>query len=345
MAAARPVPAEARVPCPLCGGAIHPIAGRCKHCKADLAHRQPARPASATPLPSLQGGASTATRSPYAPGPASPYAAPSSTPYSVAHGAPAQHVQHAPSLATSSHASAPIAHAAPSIALPPAATTVLPSAAPVEDARVSTWRSWPVIVIALAMAAIVVAVVLMVWPTTPRDAGKRSLGAEPAPERMQTQPELAPRPAPSRPAPPRDPWADPPSAAPDPRPAPNAAPAPADPSAADDTPDTDDDTIDNLPTPRARTGRAQLQGRGTVMLAMVEHMCRKLAQCGGSSPSVSAMCASLRRGAVPPASCPSASRCLAHIDTLPCDSAGDSDVNLLTTLMTQFQDCAEAMQC
>ena len=38
--AARPGPSDARVPCPLCGGLIHPIAGKCKHCKADLtAHR------------------------------------------------------------------------------------------------------------------------------------------------------------------------------------------------------------------------------------------------------------------------------------------------------------------
>ncbi|HEY1553535.1 MAG TPA: hypothetical protein VGF94_01815 [Kofleriaceae bacterium] len=31
-----PRTADARVPCPLCGGLIHPIAGRCKHCKQDL---------------------------------------------------------------------------------------------------------------------------------------------------------------------------------------------------------------------------------------------------------------------------------------------------------------------
>ena len=27
---------EARVPCPVCRGPIHPVAGRCKHCRADL---------------------------------------------------------------------------------------------------------------------------------------------------------------------------------------------------------------------------------------------------------------------------------------------------------------------
>ena len=38
MAAVRPAHAsEGRVPCPACGGLIHPVAGRCKHCKQDVA--------------------------------------------------------------------------------------------------------------------------------------------------------------------------------------------------------------------------------------------------------------------------------------------------------------------
>lgn len=70
MAAVRPPHAsEGRVPCPACGGLIHPVAGRCKHCKQDVAAlragaprpelpilvpRTPARPeAGAPPEPSL----------------------------------------------------------------------------------------------------------------------------------------------------------------------------------------------------------------------------------------------------------------------------------------------------
>lgn len=44
---------EARVPCPQCGGPIHPIAGRCKHCKADLAARRAGKPQAQAALPSL----------------------------------------------------------------------------------------------------------------------------------------------------------------------------------------------------------------------------------------------------------------------------------------------------
>ena len=29
-------PMDARIPCPVCGQEIHPVAGRCKHCKTDL---------------------------------------------------------------------------------------------------------------------------------------------------------------------------------------------------------------------------------------------------------------------------------------------------------------------
>ena len=42
------------MPCPMCGGLIHPIAGRCKHCKEDLSALRAGRPQAQAPLPSLQ---------------------------------------------------------------------------------------------------------------------------------------------------------------------------------------------------------------------------------------------------------------------------------------------------
>lgn len=42
-----------RVPCPLCSAPVHPIAGRCRHCRADLTRiPRPAPP----PTPSARGG-------------------------------------------------------------------------------------------------------------------------------------------------------------------------------------------------------------------------------------------------------------------------------------------------
>lgn len=44
---------EARIPCPQCGGPIHPVAGRCKHCKTDLAALRTGKPSAQAALPSL----------------------------------------------------------------------------------------------------------------------------------------------------------------------------------------------------------------------------------------------------------------------------------------------------
>src|SRR5690349_6722575 len=45
---------EARVLCPLCGGLIHPVAGRCKHCKQDLVALRASRlPAVGFRLPAI----------------------------------------------------------------------------------------------------------------------------------------------------------------------------------------------------------------------------------------------------------------------------------------------------
>lgn len=53
--------ADARIPCPVCGGAIHPIAGRCKHCKTDLAAVRERRPHAQAALPALIANAQQAT--------------------------------------------------------------------------------------------------------------------------------------------------------------------------------------------------------------------------------------------------------------------------------------------
>ena len=54
-AARSPGIGDGRVPCPLCGGLIHPVAGRCKHCKEDLSQYRAGRPQAAAVLPPLNG--------------------------------------------------------------------------------------------------------------------------------------------------------------------------------------------------------------------------------------------------------------------------------------------------
>src|SRR5690348_16849967 len=106
-------PGSGRVPCPLCGGLIHPVAGRFKHCKQDLVAHRGARPAAAAPLPAILG----------------------------APGAPATSREPAR------------AREAAGMVLPvgPTGTAVAPPRA--------AWRSWPVLAIAVATVAIIVAIV------------------------------------------------------------------------------------------------------------------------------------------------------------------------------------------
>ncbi|MEO7735553.1 MAG: hypothetical protein ABIY55_31655, partial [Kofleriaceae bacterium] len=113
--AARPGPSDARVPCPLCGGLIHPIAGKCKHCKADLSTYHAARPAANAPLPAL-------FRVPPV----------NDAPRVLAGHGPPPH--------------APVAHAVPVAGPRAVAPPVLPprptSRGPAPEA--SGWRSWPI---------------------------------------------------------------------------------------------------------------------------------------------------------------------------------------------------------
>jgi len=280
-AAARPPGAsDARVPCPLCGGLIHPVAGRCKHCKQDLSALRGTRPQASAPLPALD------TKS---------------TPIPIA----------------------PPAPDAPPI-LPPRPTGRSVTAQP---APRSAWRSWPVIVIVFATAAIGAAVVIMVWPAS-SDAGKKhALQPPPAPERMETQP-LPPPPAQ---APDVDPWGPP---------APRhgqlaPVPVPKDP--------LDDDSFDPFASLHGN-GPAGLGGAGASEVARVigKHLCSKLASCGGDLGIAGAMCAAYATAPATVPHCPASDRCIHAIDQLTCDDANPAAA---WQLMQTLQDCMEARDC
>ncbi len=225
---------------------------------------------------------------------------------------------------------------------------------PIEP-RAPGWRSWPVLVIILATVAIVAAVVLMIWPAHGGRGdldGKHPMTISPAPERMQTAPDVMPQPPadpqpmpkPSQPGATRDLWTDP------------ADPAPADPNAGASAADDDDPDGDALgdplasPHPRAPSvppNRRHLpfNNTGAVWFAIAEHMCRKLDQCGTDDPIGKRACGKISRRPVPlPTGCPAADRCLLHIDSLSC---GNMDVGLsqLTVLLNQVRDCTDAIRC
>lgn len=348
-----PRPADARIPCPLCGGLIHPIAGRCKHCKGDLGALRAARPPAAAALPPL-----VPTSAP----------APATTPALAASGHGPAHGQdpspnHGHAAPANGHAAPANGHAVPTIgAIVSATAPSVPLELRHEDSQPilpprptgrmtaapsgSAWRHWPVAVIALAILAIVVAVILMVWPPGDADPGTKGAGPTPAPERMDTRPDLG------GPPPPGgggggggglgggDPWSggvvpgvpdlDPPVPPPPPQP-------PADPD-----PDVDlQDPFGNGVDPFANLGRPS---NTTFMFTMVEHLCRRIDTCGIGTAATRALCGSgWLRGGAPP-SCPAARRCLRHIDAMSCSMSIDDQGALLTAIM-QATDCIEAMTC
>ena len=319
----------------MCGGLIHPIAGKCKHCKGDLAGLRGGRPAAAQQLPSIIATNSAAPANPYsgqatnghanglanghANGYANGHTNGSSTyaPIPIA----AQHVAMPMQLSRQYEESQPV--------LPPRPTGRMQSTT---GQRAAWWKSWPLIVIVVAVLAIVTAVVLMVWPPgkpAAADTGEPSKGAKgiPAPERMETNP-LPPKDQP--PAKSGDPWDKP--------------------GAKIDIPDDpDDDLAGGGPVPRTppggRPGRSAITGGNAVMLEVPLHFCDRAATCANDS-SLAALCeqtkSSMRMFDVqPPTSCAARTRCLAHVDTLDCTF--DFNATALTQLTTKVQDCVEAI--
>jgi hypothetical protein len=303
MAAPRPPQiSDARVPCPLCGGLVHPVAGRCKHCKQDLTALRSGRPHAAAQLPALVGA-------------------------SRGNG----HAAATPVPIAAREESQPILPPRP--ADQPAAAT---------EAGPPAWRRWPMLVMALAVVAIVIAVIVLLWgPKTPAQAGQLPPG--PAPERMDTDPlqHSAQPPAPQAP-PSDDPWQSGP-------PQPHAqAPARKMP---DPVPDDSDDT-DSLDLGGAG-GNGGLAGslgaadtRLSTMALVGQHLCDRLKQCGTADADMAAYCtkiAEIQRQFPAGAQCDARTRCLEHVDHLPCTTKADDD-GAVFRLMTQLSDCMEALQ-
>jgi len=306
-AARQPGLGDARVPCPLCGGLIHPVAGRCKHCKEDLTQFRAGRPQAAAALPPLV--------APHAP--SQPVAVPD----------PAQLVSPwAPPQANGAAAPVPVA-------VPPAregSQPILPQR-PTGRSMVaatptsSLWRSWPMIVIGVAVLAIVTAVVIMVLPEDTKRPSKKIGTPPPAPERM----DLDPMPPKASQLNPGDPWSQPdPGTQPQPQ-----APTPPDPAQPD--PNDPNDIFGGL-------GGAGISG-SAVMLTVFDKACNKLKTCPDIDQSmISTVCdqfASMPKPP-PPKNCPAAQRCFDAIDGMSCSQA--SSTSPLTAIYL-IKDCTSAM--
>jgi hypothetical protein len=330
---------------------IHPIAGRCKHCKGDLRAMRTTRPAAGATLPALgpTGAASPAPANGNASGLA---AAVAQSAVAAPQAQPQPQPQQSASLVQAVAAAAPIPlaiHTGPADSvpiLPPRPTGRYPA----PTARAS-WKSWPVIVIILAVIAIIAAVVLMLFPPggAPNDGtndGTRNSG-QPAPDRMNTNP------APTTPR-------QPPSTSPDPWSRRGGAggagsagsAAPGQPPAPDDR-DIDDPTVDDALTsrdPLSRRSGGSLGGRGLgspatdMLYSIFKHACSRVSACSTSNQTLDDFCGRLAtRPPVPPPSCAAATRCLRSIDRMSCDSFDDAQSIL--QIQDKLSDCMDAMSC
>lgn len=292
----------------MCGGQIHPIAGRCKHCKGDLGVLRAGRPAAATALPQLDANGRADGYKPNG----QPIAA---SPVVTSHVDPEVQI------------------------LPPRPTGRMYVA---QAPTASWWRHWPVIAIGVAGLGIVVAVIVLFWPrATAKDSGTREGSLSiPAPDRMETNPLLPPTSTQPRSG---DPWNDhsikPKD--PDPSPAPNGAVKP------DlDIPDDPDDPGDPLPAAPGGFG-GPLSGSGAIVMAMMKHACTRAESCVDHlDPVIIQYCEMANKlpTTPPPASCPAAQRCLNRIDEMSCSTKLD-DVQALASVMYNFQDCVKAIGC
>jgi hypothetical protein len=304
------------MPCPVCGNAVHPIAGKCKHCKTDLVKlRARQAPASQAVLTAAFAPRVDATPPPFA---QAPPAAPAA----------------APGAAAASEAPGPTLYE-----LPP-----LPGMA-------ATRSRWPLVVAAIAGVAIVVCVILLLTDNESSAAGGIKKKAAPAPDRMDTMPAPpAPRVDPDlTPSTPpghgTDPWG-PQGTAPDPTPPPSTDPFGLPPS----TPPPSSHGNGAAPPPDQFFSKAFEVGCARLAQCPGMESIEQFCSLASVLPMGDEYAEKIRTG-----QCTydehAAQRCLAGLSTMQCLSGQsiDFDLDKLQDLYSQFStqlgDCTAALQC
>ena len=319
-------PTDARIPCPVCGQQIHPVAGRCKHCKTDLVklREQQGLRAQKVDLSAVGSSPVAAPMPAFAPGiPRSPDGSRNSPGI--------------PSNGSNGHAPVPDTFSpTPEIAPPPAFIAEITRSP--DGSRIPTAPRWPLIVVLLAGIAIVVCAYILLFAgedSKPAEA-KKSSGAMPAPDRMDTMPAPPPVQIPDV----ADPWTQPPT---NPPPSPPVPP-----------PDLQNPFGTPPPNPTPLTP-GTTPTAGEFMAGVFDTMCQKAAQCGLPQAGVDACnllsgsgIADEYREQVRAGQCTydeaKAARCLDGIRTVQCSGSGmDLDAALQTFL--GISDCTSALVC
>jgi hypothetical protein len=321
-------PTDARIPCPVCGQHIHPVAGRCKHCKTDLVKLREQRGVRAPRLDP----ATLAAAASYTPG-ASPFAPPPTV-------APMQPLPLAPGPG-GPVAGGPLPVEPALAGLPDAAPTLVDLPAAYGDAAAiapqSTWsRRWPVLVVALAGAAILLCAYLLLFAngdggaTTPTTL-PRPAGAMPAPDRMDTSPARpvpVPTPRGQAPSTPTDPWGSP-----------------------DDPPPPDLDD----PLARGGSGPRSAPTAEQFPLALMDTVCDRLNSCnlddllgGVDVCPLLRLDGEARAADVRAGKCTydpdRARKCLDAVSRIQCDGS-ISDIDGMARMLADGPECLQALVC
>ena len=237
------------------------------------------------------------------------------------------------------------------------ATVALPFANPLGTSAAATfdfaqtddspwWKRWPMIVVAVATIAIVVAVVMMVWPQPERRG--TNIIAPPAPTNMDTNP--MPETPPALPTTPSDPWSGTGPAVP--APMDPSVPVPgADPGAPSPTPDPDLD-VDPDPDPNGPAAPPMNSAaRDQFVNQLATAVCKQVAGCTNIDPAMTnVLCdgvVSLLNQTLPSSNCSfnasKAATCLKRVRTLTCNS--QLSVIDAMALLNDVPACLEALHC
>ncbi len=346
---AQPALADARISCPVCRAPVHPIAGRCKHCKADLVRmRGGSTGAGETPVavPTLgPGGAPAAAPLPL-PGGRGGAAMPALTAVPASTAAPHLALPGAPSPAA-------LPGPGPRLALPAASappTAIAPSSGSTSYARTRRWsQRWPLAVAIVAALAILASLAMLLFNGPKKPKTLRPLG--PAPERMDTDvgPPPPPAPTPHAPSTTPPPPVGPQGTVPGPG-APSDPSDPFDPPAGSGAGVAPADPAAQGGAPHAPGAIPRVDDVGGFLGAAIDLGCERVLACTSASADAQALCSQARAmrdsaAAALGLSCThfdaaSAQSCLGAIARIPCPGSGTTDPSKLASLLMGVPACA-----
>jgi hypothetical protein len=318
------------IPCPICRGEIHAVAGRCKHCKTDLvdlrerairaarAHAmgatvppRPMAPPPMMPMPFPMAGA----------GAAPPHDVPTMMPPPEASNTDA--MSHAPPPAPPPQWGEPPAYFGPEVVSVP---------------QPSAWsRRWPVVVSALALLAIGISLGMLAERWRKDDGSKSKDGrVRSAASQPSMVPDHMPQPLLPGPSAPHAQLAPPSSQAPSPVPDMFGSPRPS-------------------PAPGAQGGGDAGAFRAFTA-SLTESLCKKLGECGADAGTQGICMAFAQQldpedavAKVASGECSfnqkAADACLRAVSTLRCDTAAATGMMDWLSQSQQVGECAEAYVC